>query len=175
MIIKNDSAPAAAEKADALKKLCLTVESESDMLKLGAETAKGLFPGAFIALFGDLGAGKTTFVRGIAAELQIDDIASPTFTIVRSHRGSRLVLDHFDAYRLEDYDELLAVGYQDYLDSDSVIIMEWCENVPEALPPERLELHLSGSGSEPRRAEFYAFGAEYESLLRRIPDISEGK
>lgn len=138
------------------------------MLEFGQTVAKELFPGAFIAMFGDLGAGKTTFVRGIAAELQIDDIASPTFTIVRSHRGSALSLDHFDAYRLENFDELFVIGYQDYLDSESVIVMEWCENVPEALPRERLELHLSGSGSEPRSVEALAFGERYEDLLGKV-------
>ena len=107
-------------------------------------------------------------MRGIAAELQIDDIASPTFTIVRSHRGPALSLDHFDAYRLENFDELFAIGYQDYLDSESVIVMEWCENVPEALPRERLELHLSGSGSEPRSVEALAFGERYEDLLGKV-------
>lgn len=107
-------------------------------------------------------------MRGIAAELQIDDIASPTFTIVRSHRGSALSLDHFDAYRLENFDELFAIGYQDYLDSESVIVMEWCENVPEALPRERLELRLAGSGSEPRSVEALAFGERYEDLLGKV-------
>ena len=149
------------------------------MLKFGQTVAKELFPGAFIAMFGDLGAGKTTFVRGIAAELQIDDIASPTFTIVRSHRGSALSLDHFDAYRLENFDELFAIGYQDYLDSESVIVMEWCENVPEALPRERLELHLSGSGSEPRSvealaslaAEFSLAGIGVWNIMRPFPAL----
>ena len=85
-----------------------------------------------------------------------------------SHRGSALSLDHFDAYRLENFDELFAIGYQDYLDSESVIVMEWCENVPEALPRERLELHLSGSGSEPRSVEALAFGERYEDLLGKV-------
>ncbi len=158
------------EQSNEVSKLQFKICSENAMLKFGQTVAKELFPGAFIALFGDLGVGKTTFVRGIAAELLIDDIASPTFTIVRSHRGSALSLDHFDAYRLADFDELFAIGYQDYLDSESVIVMEWCENVPEALPYERLELHLFGSGSEPRSVEVLAFGEKYEDLLSKIAD-----
>mgnify|MGYP002569975102 CR=1 FL=1 len=69
---------------------------------------------------------------------------------------------------LENSDELFAIGYQDYLDSESVIVMEWCENVPEALPRERLELHLSGSGSEPRSVEALALGERYEALLGKV-------
>lgn len=168
MSSEKNSASLKTEQSDEVRKLQFKICSENAMLKFGQTVAKELFPGAFIAMFGDLGAGKTTFVRGIAAELQIDDIASPTFTIVRSHRGSALSLDHFDAYRLGNFDELFVIGYQDYLDSESVIVMEWCENVPEALPRERLELHLSGSGSEPRSVEALAFGERYEDLLGKV-------
>lgn len=168
MSSEKNSASLKTEQSDEVRKLQFKICSENEMLKFGQTVAKELFPGAFIAMFGDLGAGKTTFVRGIAAELQIDDIASPTFTIVRSHRGSVLSLDHFDAYRLENFDELFAIGYQDYLDSESVIVMEWCENVPEALPRERLELRLAGSGSEPRSVEALAFGERYEALLGKV-------
>ena len=160
MSSEKNSASLKTEQSDEVRKLQFKICSENEMLKFGQTVAKELFPGAFIAMFGDLGAGKTTFVRGIAAELQIDDIASPTFTIVRSHRGPALSLDHFD--------ELFAIGYQDYLDSESVIVMEWCENVPEALPRERLEFHLSGSGSEPRSVEALAFGERYEDLLGKV-------
>ena len=69
---------------------------------------------------------------------------------------------------MENFDELFAIGYQDYLDSESVIVMEWCENVPEALPRERLELRLAGSGSEPRSVEALAFGERYKDLLGKV-------
>ena len=137
------------------------------MRSLGRRIGDSLFPGAFVALFGDLGAGKTTLTKGIADSLGIEGIMSPTFTIVRRHKG-RLLLDHFDAYRIEDIDELYAVGYEDHLDSGSVIVMEWCENVPDALPENRLEIHIEGSGADPRTVEFRAFGKEHSSVLEGL-------
>lgn len=143
------------------------IETEKDMLELGERLGKQLFPGAFIAFFGGLGTGKTTMTRGIAAALGIEGILSPTFTVVRHHEG-RLKLDHFDAYRVEDTDELTATGYDDYLAGEGVIVMEWCENVPDALPKERLEVHIDGSGSDPRRVFMRAFGSGHERILEAI-------
>ena len=145
----------------------LTIRSEDDMTLLGRKLGEGLFPHAFIAFFGGLGAGKTTMTKGIAQALGITGILSPTFTIVRHHEG-KLALDHFDAYRIEDADELYAVGYDDYLSGPGVIIMEWCENVPHALPSQRLEIHIEGSGEDPRNVKFIAFGEEYDKLLEAV-------
>ncbi len=141
--------------------------SERDTARIGHAIAPLLFPGAFIALFGDLGAGKTTFTRAVAEGLGIDGIQSPTFTIVREHDG-RLPLLHFDAYRLGGEDELYAIGYDDYLSRPAAIIMEWCENVPGALPLERLELHIAGSGAELRTLTFIPYGKKYQELLENM-------
>lgn len=143
------------------------IDSEKDMLLLGERLGGMLFPGAFIAFFGDLGAGKTTMTKGIAKAMDISDILSPTFTIVRRHEG-KLPLDHFDAYRIEDEDELYAVGYEDYLNGVGVTVMEWCENVPGALPPERLEIRLEGSGEDPRKVLMISFGGKYDSILEAL-------
>ena len=147
----------------------LTLEniSEQDTTRIGKSMAPLLFPGAFIALFGDLGSGKTTFTKAVAEGLGINNIQSPTFTIVREHCG-RLPLLHFDAYRLSSEDELYAIGFDDYLSRPSVIIMEWCENVPGALPSERLELHITGSGAEARTFTFIPYGKKYQDLLENI-------
>ncbi|MBQ1818383.1 MAG: tRNA (adenosine(37)-N6)-threonylcarbamoyltransferase complex ATPase subunit type 1 TsaE [Clostridia bacterium] len=137
------------------------------MHALGVRIGGELFPGAFIALYGGLGAGKTTLTKGVAEALGIEGILSPTFTIVRRHKG-RLPLDHFDAYRIEDPDELYAIGYEDHLASGSVIIMEWCENVPEALPQDRLEIEIIGSGQDPRHVCVRALGSGYEGILEAV-------
>ncbi len=138
------------------------------MRALGEALAKAAFPGEFIALFGGLGAGKTTLVRHFAAALGMDAAASPTFTIVRRYASDLVSIDHFDCYRLADADELYAVGFEDHLDTGSIIIMEWSENVLDALPPERLEVHIEGSGEEPRSVDIEAFGAAYESILEGL-------
>lgn len=141
--------------------------TEQQLEQIAESIALRLFPGAFIALFGDLGAGKTAFTRYAAKALGIEDIQSPTFTIVREHEGI-LPLFHFDCYRLEDEEELYAIGFDDYLARGGAVIMEWCERVPYALPSERLELHITGSGAMPRTLRFVAVGAQYQSLLENI-------
>ena len=147
--------------------LTLNNITEQRLAEIAQSIASRLFPGAFIALFGDLGAGKTAFARHAAKALGIEDIQSPTFTIVREHDGS-LPLFHFDCYRLEDEEELYAIGFDDYLARGGAIIMEWCERVPYALPNERLELHIEGSGAMPRTLRFVPVGEKYHTLLESI-------
>jgi len=141
--------------------------NEAAVCAVAQRVARGLFSGAFVALYGDLGAGKTTFTRALAGELGIHDVQSPTFTIVREHEGA-LPLFHFDAYRLADADELYAIGFEDYLARGGAIVMEWCENVPEALPKERLEIHISGSGMEERALRLKATGERYARILEGL-------
>ena len=155
-----------------MKTLTLHKLSEPALEALGARIAQSLFPGAFLALFGDLGAGKTTFTRALAAARGIRDVTSPTFTIVHES-GGEPPLFHFDAYRLCAGDELYAIGFEDYLSRGGIIVMEWCENVMDALPPARLELHLAGSGLEPRTAAFSAFGTRYEAILMELEGGSQ--
>ena len=144
--------------------ITLTNMTEPMVEKLGEHMAARLFPGAFLALFGDLGAGKTAFTRALAAALGIEGITSPTFTIVQEHEG-RIPLFHFDAYRLSSGDDLYAIGFEDYLARGGAIAMEWCENVMDALPRERLELHFSGSGDAPRTICIKACGSTYARFL----------
>lgn len=142
----------------------IDIGNEEEMLAFGGRIANELHGGEFIATFGDLGAGKTTLVRGLAGALGIDNISSPTFNIVKHHSG-RLPLEHFDCYRLSDYEELMAIGFDDYLANGSIIVMEWCERVQEALPCERLEIHIEGSGSDTRIVKVKAFGERYERIM----------
>ena len=137
------------------------------MLALGGGLGRALFPGAFVALHGDLGAGKTVLVRGVGAALGATDVTSPTFTIVQEYDTQPRLL-HFDAYRLADADELYAIGFDDYLAQDAVILMEWAELVQEALPPARLELTIEGDGDAPRHVSLCALGADYEEVLERL-------
>ncbi|MGN8874751.1 tRNA (adenosine(37)-N6)-threonylcarbamoyltransferase complex ATPase subunit type 1 TsaE [Pseudoflavonifractor sp. HCP28S3_F10] len=101
---------------------------------LGEELARRLEPGAVVAFSGDLGAGKTAFVRGMARGLGIGErVTSPTFTIVNEYEGGRLPLFHFDMYRLGSADELYDIGWEDYLVRGGVCAVEWSENIREAL------------------------------------------
>ena len=101
---------------------------------LGEMLAGRLEPGTVIAFTGDLGAGKTAFVRGLARGLGITErVTSPTFTLVNEYEGGRLPLFHFDMYRLGSADELFDIGWEDYLARGGVCAVEWSENVSDAL------------------------------------------
>lgn len=145
----------------------LLIATEGDMEALGARLGARLFPGSFVALFGDLGAGKSVLVRGLGRYLGQDHISSPTFTIVQEY-PTEPPLFHFDAYRLADEDELYAMGYEDYLTRNGLLLMEWAQRVPLALPKNRLEVHITGSGAEPRQVRLVAFGTEYQALLEEL-------
>ena len=106
-----------------------------DTEQIAHEFAKQLEPGDFIAFFGDLGSGKTAFVRGLASYLCPDcRVSSPTFAIVNEYVGGKIPLFHFDMYRILDDDNLFSTGFYDYFDRDGIIAAEWCENIPFALP-----------------------------------------
>ena len=101
---------------------------------LGKKLAELLRPGDVIAYYGDLGAGKTAFTRGLAAGLGIGEaVTSPTYTIVNEYLSGRMPLFHFDMYRLSSSDELFDIGWEDYLARGGVCAVEWSENVADAL------------------------------------------
>ena len=112
----------------------ITTHSADETQALGQKLASRLAPGDVIAYFGDLGAGKTAFTRGLAQGLGITDpVTSPTYTIVNEYLSGRIPLFHFDMYRLSSYDELFDIGWEDYLSRGGVCAVEWSENVEDAL------------------------------------------
>ena len=109
--------------------------------RLGAAIAGGLAAGDAVALWGDLGAGKTTLARGILAALGVtEDVPSPTFTLVQSYETSPKIA-HYDLYRLKSGRELEELGFEDAL-AEGAVLVEWPERAPEALPPEALHVRL---------------------------------
>ena len=107
-------------------------KSEQETEALGARLAGALCGGSVVAMFGDLGSGKTALVRGMARGMGIDALVnSPTFTIVNEYVGLRSLF-HFDMYRLGSADELYDIGWEDYLARNGVCAVEWSENVEEA-------------------------------------------
>ena len=112
----------------------ITTHSADETQALGQRLAKRLLPGDVIAYFGDLGAGKTALTRGIAQGLGVTDlVTSPTYTIVNEYLTGRIPLFHFDMYRLGSSDELVDIGWEDYLARGGVCAVEWSENVEDAL------------------------------------------
>jgi len=149
---------------------------------VGLATAVGalLEPGDVVVLSGDLGAGKTVFARGVARALDIHEpIVSPTFTIVREYRG-RLPLAHVDVYRLEGPAALHGVGFEELIDGESVVLVEWGDRIAGVLPADRLEVSIApGVGDDERLLELVTAGASWiprsEPLrLALAPWASEG-
>jgi tRNA threonylcarbamoyladenosine biosynthesis protein TsaE len=113
------------------------------MRSLGEAVASVLQPGDVVALTGDLGAGKTTFVQGAAGGLGVDggQVTSPTFTLVKQYRG-RFPIYHLDVYRLDRIQEVIDLGFEELLDPDGVAFVEWGDAIEGLLPEDHLELQL---------------------------------
>ena len=100
--------------------------------------------GKVIAMFGDLGAGKTAFTRGFAKGMGINcDVSSPTFALVNEYRGAGKTLYHFDMYRISGWDDLYSTGYFDYLDEGASLIIEWSENIEAVLPDDCIRITIN--------------------------------
>ena len=112
----------------------IRTHSPEETEAIGRKIAAKLLPGDIIAYYGDLGAGKTAFTRGLAAGLGVtEQVTSPTYTIVNEYLSGRMPLFHFDMYRLDSADDLFNIGWEDYLARGGVCAVEWSENVEEAL------------------------------------------
>lgn len=114
-----------------------TIESHSpeETFALGKQLAESVSPGDILTLTGDLGTGKTVFVKGFAEGLGIrEPVTSPTFTILCEYTTGRFPLYHFDVYRIEDEDEMYAVGLDEYVNGEGVCLIEWAEKISDMLP-----------------------------------------
>ena len=130
--------------------------------RLGADIAGGLQAGDAVALWGDLGAGKTTLARAILKALGVtDEVPSPTFTLVQSYE-TRPRIAHFDLYRLKSAREIEELGFEDAL-GDGAVLVEWPERAPEALPPEALHVRLKQTDGT--RTARLTGPARWESLI----------
>jgi len=129
----------------------LTTHSEGETAAAGRDLASHLSAGSVVLLFGDLGAGKTAFVRGLAEGLGVlaDDVSSPTFTIMQEYRGGRLPLYHVDLYRLNDPREIDELGLGELTDN-GILAIEWAERMPR-FPPEAIRVRLEHAGDTERR------------------------
>jgi len=125
--------------------------NDAQTYNFGFEFAKALKRGQVIALSGDLGAGKTVFVKGIAKALGIGEhILSPTFTLLRQYKG----LNHFDVYRIDDIDELYEIGFSEYLDDDNITVIEWANLIFELMPKDVIYVDIRKTVEEDQRVIF---------------------
>ena len=114
-------------------------ETEKIGYLLGQTVSKGV-----VAMFGDLGAGKTAFTRGFAKGMGINcDVSSPTFALVNEYRGEKNTVYHFDMYRITSPDDLETTGFYDYMDGESVLAIEWSENIESELPKSAIRIEIA--------------------------------
>ncbi len=142
-----------------------TSKSVEDTLELAQNIESEKFPGMVICLNGDLGSGKTVFVKGFANALGIEDnITSPTFTIVKEYLTGELPLYHMDVYRLDEAD----FGIEDYFNKEGVSIIEWAELIEDRLPSERLDINIKIIDENTRILVFKPHGLKYEELCNAV-------
>ena len=143
--------------------------SEEQTWKVGELLGARLGAGDTICLYGDLGAGKTSFSYGIARGLEVKEqyITSPTFTFVNEYEG-RVPFYHIDLYRLQDPRELENIGFEEYIDSDGVTVIEWAERAEDELPEAMLSVYLNYVDDHSREIGFLAEGERYEKLLDEL-------
>lgn len=125
--------------------------SAGDTEKIAAEFAKTLSPNSVICLYGEMGVGKTVFTNGLCRALGISEyVTSPTFTVVNEYDGADFPIYHFDMYRIENEDELIEIGFDEYLNSGGICIIEWPENIPYSLPENRINIKILRDSFEER-------------------------
>jgi tRNA threonylcarbamoyladenosine biosynthesis protein TsaE len=134
--------------------------SPMDTLEVGRRLADRLKPGQVVALYGDLGSGKTHLAKGICAGLGLDPehVTSPTFALINEYVGKKWTVYHFDTYRLKSLDEFLALGYEEYFEGDGVCLIEWPEVVESVLPDDVIRIRLSHRNGDRRYIEFTSPG-----------------
>ena len=148
--------------------MVLPLKDEAATLALGAALAPRLSPGMVITLEGDLGAGKTTLVRGLLRALGYGNkVKSPTYTLVEVHVVSGLNLYHFDFYRFNQAEEYLEAGLDEYFQGDGVCLVEWPDKAGAYLPQPDLRIRLCVEG-EARTAELHAFSDKGAACLTNL-------
>ena len=150
--------------------MILKTASADETIRFGKKLGMLLSPGDVVALVGELGAGKTTLVRGIVQGLGVTDrrvVKSPTFSLVYKYEG-RIPIYHFDAYRLEDAQEMLDIGSDEMIYGNGVAIVEWADKVLGCLPKEYLEITLTAVSENERNIEISGYGSRYDKIINDL-------
>lgn len=143
----------------------IITHSENETIALAQNIESEKFPNMVICLNGDLGSGKTVFTKGFAHAMGIDDVTSPTFTIIKEYMGD-VCLYHMDVYRLEDTKEEL--GIEEYFDKGGITIIEWSDMIKDILPKERLDVKIKISGENVRTIFLVPHGDKYVRICEDI-------
>ena len=153
----------------------IITKTPQELEYLGKRMAQLVRPGDFLALDGDLGAGKTLFTQGMAQGLEIaEDITSPTFTIIHEYQSGKLPLYHMDVYRLKQPEELYDLGYEEYFYGEGVTVVEWAQLIAPLLPEEYLGIEIAVV-PEGRELRFFPPGIRYEHMIEELTGCDYSK
>ena len=150
---------------------CIT-HSPEETAHLASTIGKIIHEGTVICLDGELGVGKTLFVRALARTLGVEsDVTSPTFNLMNIYEAACPIV-HFDLYRIESEEELEDIGFYEYVEAtEGIVLIEWAEKFPEALPEDRLEVCIDALDGEERQFIFAAEGEKSTALLEELNEI----
>ncbi len=152
-------------------------KSEEETMDFAKMVAQHLHRGDIVCLFGDLGSGKTTFVKGLASVFGIlpRKVNSPTFTLINEYKGKKgkkknnaIGIYHFDLYRLDSVEEINIIGYDEFLYGDGIAVIEWAERFKELMPKEYLHMGLKFVNEQSRAIECWAKGKQYEKIMDKL-------
>ncbi|HEU4868443.1 MAG TPA: tRNA (adenosine(37)-N6)-threonylcarbamoyltransferase complex ATPase subunit type 1 TsaE [Actinomycetota bacterium] len=157
------------------KKLTIKSHSSEETQSLGGLLAPLLVPGDVLVMSGDLGAGKTTFVQGLAHGLGIvERVTSPTFVLMKEYQGGRFPLMHLDVYRLGKVQEVIDLGIDEYFDPSYVVVVEWGDKVEPLLPQDHLTIELVHEGGDVRNITLTGKGTPWAGRMASIKKMVEG-
>jgi len=151
--------------------LTIITKSPEDTQKLGKKISKLIKPGDLLAFYGELGAGKTCLIQGISRGLEVKDyVTSPSFTIINEYKGKILVF-HFDLFRLSNIEEILDLGYEEYFYGEGLTVIEWAEKIENLLPRDHLKIDIKFKSYYERRISLIPKGDRFNIFLKELATI----
>ncbi len=153
-----------------MRKVVVKTKSSAETIRTGKSIGSRLLPGDVVALVGELGAGKTQFIKGMATGVGVGKpayISSPSFTLINEYPG-KIPFYHIDLFRLEWEKEAEELGLEDYFQSEGITAIEWADKIPALLPKEMLLIHLAYMGKNTRSIELIGKGKRYQKILKGL-------
>jgi tRNA threonylcarbamoyladenosine biosynthesis protein TsaE len=151
--------------------LTIITKSPKETKNLGKDVSKLVTPGDILAFYGELGAGKTCFIQGVSLGLEVKDyVTSPSFTIINEYQGM-IPIYHFDLFRLDNAEEILKLGYEEYFYGEGLTVIEWAEKIEQLLPKEHLKIDIKFKDLYERTISFIPQGERFDKLLKELSRI----
>jgi len=154
----------------------IQTKKTSETIRIGKSVGTRLLPGDIVALVGELGVGKTRFIKGLASGVGMGNptyISSPSFTLINEYPG-KIPFFHVDLFRLGREKDAEELGLEDYFQGGGITAIEWADKIPSLLPKERLVIHITYTGKNTRSIEMIGKGKRYEELVNQIGSFESG-